>query len=79
MRGSLGIFLPKVKKVKLTDNMVNHKTQTGLANSNVEADDNLIINEFVPIHVKTTTGIVILLAVIFLIFCFFKASKRGMF
>ena len=79
MRGSLGIFLPKVKKVEFTDNMANHKTQAGLANSNVEADDNFIVNEFVPIHVKTTSGIVILLAFIFLIFCILKASKRGMF
>ena len=75
----MSIFLPKVKKVKLPETMVNHKTQTGLANSNIEADENLIINEFIPIHVRTTTGIVVLLAFIFVMFCIYKASKRGMF
>ena len=79
MRGSLAIFLPKVKKVEISDKMVNHKSQTGLANANIEADDNVVVNEFVPIHLKTTSGIVILLSVIFLIYCILKASKRGTF
>ena len=59
--------------------MLNHKSQTGLANANIEADDNLVINEFIPIHIRTTTGIVILLACIILTVCFYKAAKRGMF
>ena len=77
MRGGLSIFLPS-DKVVIPDRM-NHKTQIGAANANVEADDNIVVNEFVPIHVRTTSGIVILLSIIMLIYCVLKASKRGTF
>ena len=77
MRGGLSIFLPKDKKVIL--DTMNHKTQIGAANANVEADDNLVINEFVPVHIKTTSGIVILISIVMFIYCLLKASKRGTF
>ena len=77
MRGGLSIFLPSDKKV-IPDTM-NHKTQIGAANANVEADDNIVVNEFVPVHIRTTSGIVILISIIMFIYCVLKASKRGTF
>ena len=77
MRGSLSIFLPNKALTMSPRTLLNHKSQTGLANANLEADQNLVVEEFLPIHIKTTTGIIVLISLLFIMFCDYKAVRKG--
>ena len=81
MRGSLSIFLPQqtpTPPIMAPRTLPDHKSQTGFANANLETDKNKVLAEFLPIHIKTGTGIISAIAIVLLIFIVYKAVRNGL-
>ena len=70
-------FLPKKNKSALMTIKNSHeKSLNGLINSNMEANEDQFTVEFVSKHIHTTSGLLIVVRIMIIMFCINKMVRK---